>query len=186
MKAIKLGADRAGPQSFQAVAEEWLKRHVEAKGLLTGKERKRYLTKHILPEWGGRNFTSIKRSDIAKLLDKIEDNAGPTSADSALGVIRSICNFYASRNDDYSSPIIPGMRRTSSKENARTRILNDDEIRAIWKAAEANGTFGALVRLLLLTGNAAPRLPRCVGRMCQLMALGRSRGHRDRREQRAS
>ena len=44
------------------------------------------------------------------------------------------------------------MRRTSSKENARTRILNDDEIRAIWKAAEANGTFGALVRLLLLTG----------------------------------
>ena len=152
MKAIKLGADRAGPQSFQAVAEEWLKRHVEAKGLLTGKERKRYLTKHILPEWAGRNFTSIKRSDIAKLLDKIEDNAGPTSADSALGVIRSICNFYASRNDDYSSPIIPGMRRTSSKENARTRILNDDEIRAIWKAAEANGTFGALVRLLLLTG----------------------------------
>ena len=152
MKAIKLGADRAGPQSFQAVAEEWLKRHVEAKGLITGKERKRYLTKHILPEWAGRDFTSIKRSDIAKLLDKIEDNAGPTSADSALGVIRSICNFYASRNDDYSSPIIPGMRRTSSKENARTRILNDDEIRAIWKAAEANGTFGALVRLLLLTG----------------------------------
>ena len=176
MKAIKLGADRAGPQSFQAVAEEWLKRHVEAKGLITGKERKRYLTKHILPEWAGRDFTSIKRSDIAKLLDKIEDKAGPTSADFALGVIRSICNFYASRNDDYSSPIIPGMRRTSSKENARTRILNDDEIRAIWKAAEANGTFGALVRLLLLTGNAARRLPRCVGRTCQLMALGRSGG----------
>ena len=57
MKAIKLGADRAGPQSFQAVAEEWLKRHVEAKGLITAKERKRYLTKHILPEWAGRDFT---------------------------------------------------------------------------------------------------------------------------------
>ena len=44
------------------------------------------------------------------------------------------------------------MRRTSSKDRARTRILNDDEIRAIWKQAEAHGTFGALVRLLLLTG----------------------------------
>ena len=29
--AIKAGADRAGPQSFQAIAEEWFKRHVAAK-----------------------------------------------------------------------------------------------------------------------------------------------------------
>jgi integrase len=34
----------------------------------------------------------------------------------------------------------------------RDRILNDDELRAVWKVAEANGTFGAMVRLLLLTG----------------------------------
>ena len=35
IKAIKAGADRAGPQSFAAVAEQWLKRHVDAKGLRT-------------------------------------------------------------------------------------------------------------------------------------------------------
>ena len=73
MKAIKLGTDRAGPQSFQSVAEEWLKRHVDAKGIITSKEKRRYLDKHILPEWGGRDFTSIKRIDVAKLLDTIED-----------------------------------------------------------------------------------------------------------------
>ena len=44
------------------------------------------------------------------------------------------------------------MRRSNPKERARDRILNDDEIRAVWKAAEANGTFGAFVRLALLTG----------------------------------
>jgi integrase len=43
------------------------------------------------------------------------------------------------------------MRRSNTKERARTRILTDDEIRAVWKHAEANGTFGAMVRLLLLT-----------------------------------
>jgi integrase len=43
------------------------------------------------------------------------------------------------------------MRRTNPKERERSRILTDDEIRAIWKQAAANGTFGALVRLLLLT-----------------------------------
>jgi integrase len=42
------------------------------------------------------------------------------------------------------------MRRASSKERARSRTLNDDELRAVWKAT-AQGTFGALVRFLLLT-----------------------------------
>ena len=150
MKAIKLGTDRAGPQSFQSVAEEcW--RHVDAKGIITSKEKRRYLDKHILPAWGGRDFTSIKRIDVAKLLDTIEDK-GPTAADGALGVIRSIMNWYTTRNDDYVSPIVRGMRRTDPKERARSRTLNDDELRAVWKEAEANGTFGALVRLLLLTG----------------------------------
>jgi integrase len=31
------------------------------------------------------------------------------------------------------------------------RILDDDELRTIWTAAEANGKFGAIVRLALLT-----------------------------------
>jgi integrase len=44
------------------------------------------------------------------------------------------------------------MRRSSPTERARDRILSDDELRAIWKQAEANGTFGGFVRLLLLTG----------------------------------
>ena len=33
IQAIKSGEDHAGPQSFETVAEQWLKRHVEAKGL---------------------------------------------------------------------------------------------------------------------------------------------------------
>jgi len=48
---------------------------------------------------------------------------------------------------------VRGMARTSSKERARARVLSDDELRAVWKAAEAAaGPFGAFVRFLLLTG----------------------------------
>ena len=36
IKAIKAGEDRAGPQSFAGVAEQWFKRHVEAKGTALG------------------------------------------------------------------------------------------------------------------------------------------------------
>jgi hypothetical protein len=40
------------------------------------------------------------------------------------------------------------MRRESTSERARTRILDDAELRAVWTVAEDAGKFGALVRLL--------------------------------------
>jgi integrase len=109
------------------------------------------LDKQILPAWAGREFTSIRRGDVAKLLDHIEDNHGSAAADSALAHLSRIFNWYVARREDYVSPIVKGMRRTNPRERARSRILSDDEIRTVWKAAEANGTYGALVRFLLLT-----------------------------------
>jgi integrase len=45
------------------------------------------------------------------------------------------------------------MGRVNAKERARKRILSDDEIRAVWTAAEAStGPFGPYVMFLLLTG----------------------------------
>ena len=152
IKAIKGGEDHAPPQTFAEVAGEWLERHVDKKGLLSAGNTKGYLEKHVLPVWGELSFQSIRRGDVAKLLDGIEDNAGPAAADFTLSVVRSICNWYAARHEGYASPIVRGMRRSNPKERARDRKLNDDELRAMWRRAEANGSFGALVRLLLLTG----------------------------------
>src|SRR6476660_5970336 len=130
MKRVKAGQDRAGPQSFESVANEWLRRHVDAKGLRAHYEYKRLLHKHLLPEWAGRDFTSIKRGDVAKLLDTVEDEAGTRSADYVLSLISGISNWYAKRDGEYVSPLIRGMYRHSIKDHARTRILSDDEIRA--------------------------------------------------------
>jgi integrase len=148
MKAIKEGVDRAGPQSFESVANEWFKRHVEAKALRSLTEVRRYLDKHIMPVWGGREFTTIKRGDVAKLLDRIEDEVGPVAADKVLAHVSKLCRWYQARHDDYVSPVVPGMRRSVPKERARDRILSDDEIRAMWKA---EGAFGDFVKLCLLT-----------------------------------
>jgi integrase len=151
IKAIKSGADRHGPQAFAAVAANWLQRHVQAKGHISEKYTRQYLDKWILPAWGNRDFTSIRRGDVAALLDHIEDKAGPVAADNALKRISGICVWYQSRHDDYVSPVVKGMRRSNTKERSRDRILTDDELRAIWTAAAANGRFGAFVRLCLLT-----------------------------------
>jgi integrase len=151
IKAIKEGKDRSRPQSFEAVAEQWFKRHVQAKGLISADTFRDYLDRLIIPAWRGREFTSIRRNDVAKLLDEIEDKNSAVVADYVLAIVRMICNWYATRHEDYASPIVRGMRRSNPKATARERILSDDEIREVWRVAEANGTFGAFVRVALLT-----------------------------------
>ena len=49
------------------------------------------------------------------LLDAVEDNSGPVAADKVLALVSNICGWYATRHDDYSSPIIKGMRRIKSE-----------------------------------------------------------------------
>ena len=125
IKAIIEGDDRGGPQTYKAISDQWFKRHVENKErkLRSGLNIRRYLDKHILPAWGGRDFASIKRSHVAELLDNVEDTAGPVAADLVLSVVRSISNWYATRDDNYVSPVVRGMRRSEPKERARDRIL---------------------------------------------------------------
>ena len=71
-------------------------------------------------------------------------------ADRALAYLGSALNWYAGRDDDFTVPRLKGLKRASGR--GRDRVLQDDEIRAVWKAAETNGVFGAVVRFLLLTG----------------------------------
>ncbi|HET7384540.1 MAG TPA: integrase family protein, partial [Pseudolabrys sp.] len=140
------------PDSFKAVAKNWIKRHVEKKKLRSASEIGRVLEKYIYPHWADRDFVGIKRSDITSLLDLVEDNHGSPQADAALAIVRGITNWHAGRVDDYVSPVVRGMRRIDPKARARKRVLDDDELRLVWKQAEVNGAFGAIIRLLLLTG----------------------------------
>lgn len=151
IKDIREGKDRSGPEPFETVAEEWFKRRVEARGVITAGEMRKALDRWLIPAWAGRDFASVRRGDVVKLLDDVEDKKGPILADYILAITSMLCNWYATRNENYSSPIVRGMRRTSAKEMARDRILDDDELREVWRVAEANGVYGALLRVALLT-----------------------------------
>jgi integrase len=147
-------AAQAQPDSFQEIAEQWLRRHVKANGLRSEREILRQLRVYILPRWRDEKFLDIRRDKVNALLDRIEDNSGTKQADAVLATLRSIMNWYQSRNEYYTSPIVRGMKRDKRKapERSRQRILLDNEIRRLWQACtEVNGTFGALVKVLLLT-----------------------------------
>ena len=162
IKRVRAGlpAFDAKGETFAAVVDIWLKRHVEAKGLRSAPEITRLLNAHVLPLWGSREFTSIRRSDVAALLDDVEDNHSPRQADYVLNVVRSIMNWYATRHDDYAPPIVRGMRRQSPHAQARARILSDDEIKAIWNATESGGAYAGIIRLALLTGQRCAKVVR--------------------------
>ncbi len=149
--------EQAG-ETFEAVVANYLKRHVIANGLRSRGELERILGKYILPAWGRREFASIRRSDVAALLDKVQDENGATQADAVLAVIRGAMNWHAARADAYTPPLARGMRRSDPKTRARARILDDNELRAVWRAAETNGTFGAFIRLAMLTAQRKAKL----------------------------
>src|SRR5262249_58150054 len=64
---------------------------------------------------------------------------------------RGMMKWHASRSDEFRSPIVRGMARTKPKERARSRTLSDPELRLVWKHAGDAGTFGAMLRFILLT-----------------------------------
>ncbi|WP_050627374.1 Arm DNA-binding domain-containing protein [Bradyrhizobium viridifuturi] len=80
-EAAKLKADRdnipakvevaTGPDTFEVVAERYLRKYVDGK-LRTASQIRRMVEK-VYPAWGTKPFESIRRSDIANLLDEIEE-----------------------------------------------------------------------------------------------------------------
>ena len=101
---------------------------------------------------GARQIADIKRSDIVRLLDQVEDTRGPAMATVVLAILRRVMNWHASRSDDFRSPIIRGMARTKPKERARSRTLTDAELGAVWHTAEGwDGPWGRFIRFVLLT-----------------------------------
>jgi integrase len=138
-------------ETLQAICEEYLSR--DGKKLRTVEWQERALERLVYPDLGNRVIRAIKRTDIVRLLDKIEDENGPVMADRTLATVRKIMNWHASRSDDFRSPIVRGMARSKPRERSRERTLADDEVSLVWKTAETSQTpFGAFVQFCLLTG----------------------------------
>lgn len=141
---------QAAVGSFKEVAESWIKRHVEANRLRSRPEIERILKCYVYPKWKDRKFLDLRRGEVNELLDQVADARGLSQADAVLAVVRGIMTWHQSRDENYSSPIVRGMKRNKNGK-ARERVLSDDEIRALWTACDDMGSFGSLIKLLLLT-----------------------------------
>lgn len=153
-------APKAAPETFKTVAERFVARWVDKGGkkgdgvpLRSKREIERQLKAYVYPRWGAKPFLSIRRGVVTELMDELVDNSGPVQADRVLATLAKLFNWYRQYDEHYVSPIIPEMKRSGSHaDRARTRILSDEEIRTVWAAAGDVGTFGAFVKVALLTG----------------------------------
>jgi integrase len=120
--------------------------------LRSARHRVAIVERLIYPALGKHAVSDIRRSDVIKMLDRIAEASGPVMADHTLAILRRVLNWHMRRDDEFISPIRSGMARTRPSERTRERMLNDDELRAVWRAAEAEGgPWGSLLRFLLLT-----------------------------------
>lgn len=152
-KQIAAGVDpgirliEAREETLAAIAADYFKR--KAKDLRTREVHEATLARLVPPALAAKPIATIGRSDIVRLMDRVEDENGPHMANRVLEVLGRVMDWHATRSDTYRSPIVKGMKR--GRAIARARVLSDDELRAVWKAADGQGVFGSLVKWLLLT-----------------------------------
>jgi integrase len=101
-----------------------------------------------LDKWGNRKLDNITRADIRSLLDTID---APISANRIYGIIRTFFNWCVT-NDLIAHSPVAGLK-APHKETTRDRVLTDDELKAVWHAAEKEGyPLGSIIQMLILTG----------------------------------
>ena len=138
----------AAGDTLEAICSEFFARN--GTKLRSAPEWQRLLDRLVFPALGARQIGDIRRKDIIRLLDAVEDNNGPAQADIVLSVLRRIMGWHAVRDENFRTPIVKGMKRHASR--SREQILTDDEIRAVWRAAgNIEGPFGYYIKFVLLT-----------------------------------
>ena len=111
-------------------------------------EVSRYLNKRLR---GLHSFkvNELTRGHIAATLDHVEHESGRNAADNAKKAISSLLSWAIERGHIDANPANGLGKRASGA--SRERVLNEEELVSIWRALPG-GDFGAIVKLLMLTG----------------------------------
>jgi integrase len=123
--------------TVSAMLDNFVERYVKKEAKLRSADQiESAFERLVKPDIGDISIYELRRSHIVDMLDDIADENGPVMADRTLAYFRKTCNWQATRDDRFNSPIVKGMARTKSKDRAGKRVLADDEICDVWAALE--------------------------------------------------
>jgi integrase len=115
-------------------------------------ETERILNKHLLPVLQGHLLPDITTEQLTAVIDDLVDDT-PSAANHLHVAAKTFFNWAASRRRSYikHSPLA-GIEKPA-EDGEREHILNDDELAAIYRAAEKLGyPFGYIVLICIHTG----------------------------------
>jgi integrase len=139
-------------RTVKMTADEFLKRHTDKKnGARWAAETKRIIERNILPLIGDKALADVGKAEIHDILDTFIDRNAPIAANRTLAVVKKLYRWALSRGYVDQDPC-EGVAKPGD-ETKRDRVLSNEELTRVWRAAESMAyPFGRAVQLLILTG----------------------------------
>jgi integrase len=109
------------------------------------------IQRHLLPAWGPLPLREITRRDVHELLDRLAGQGLTIGVNRVQALVSRIFTVALDRSVIDAHPAARMIKRF--EEQPRTRVLTDDELRALWAGLDAHpGTASDAIRLRLLLG----------------------------------
>src|SRR5205814_7693126 len=95
----------------------------------------RMFDSHVKPAIGKKTVTELRRADIVELLDDLQNEKGlKAQVNRVRSQILAALNWAVEREYLDTNPAAAVKKRKI--ETSRDRVLSDDELRVIWRAAD--------------------------------------------------
>ena len=134
------------------VVSQFIERYAKTK-TRDWRETERLLKRNVVERWPGKCLREITKPMVHAMLDAIADRGSPIAANRVLAQLKVMCKWAVGRGIISASPCDGVSAPSSERGRARERVLSDEELRLVWKAADSIGwPFGPIVKLLALTG----------------------------------
>ena len=150
--AAKAKARLEGDLVFEKVAGRWLEHYEDEKGRRprTVDQARHVIAKHLEPALKGKPMPHITRTELQAIIDAIPVRHRASRL--AVYAYASVLFRWAMERGEIVENPVRLMAKPTAPE-ARDRVLTEDELAAVWKAAAGlRAPYGPFFRLLILTG----------------------------------
>jgi integrase len=143
-----LGRHHAPRMTYAAAVETFLADKAQHNRARTMRDTKRILETYFASV-KSKSLEDITTHELTRITDKLAKDT-PGTARHAFSEARAFFRWCVQRRYIPHSPL-EGLKPVPAR--TRDRVLSDDELRAVWRAADAmEGHSGIVVKLLILTG----------------------------------
>jgi len=145
---------KARGDTFGELMDEHIALHVSQ--TRRAKQAEREIRADLMARWKDRSVHDITRADVVLLIDQMKARGVERQVHNVYGHLRAFYNWLIERGT-YGVTASPCDRlrpkRLIGAKKFRDRVLSDDEIGAVWRAADHMAyPWGTYFQLLLLTG----------------------------------